>query len=193
MISLFVCRLVCSLPRSLFIALAPLLTRSPLARSLAPLVFCSSPCRSLARSSPAQQTIELHSFETKIGFASYPTTDIRSVVPLLTASLASATKSMGGPHAAPDQKLQDAGESQRAEARKVPEENMGGEIRHTWLWPRVGKFFKEHGQSALSRLAWARADDWHRSDLGRDGYIRIRDRQRSLPFERLLCRPNPLG
>ncbi|GHJ87044.1 hypothetical protein NliqN6_3446 [Naganishia liquefaciens] len=91
-----------------------------------------------------EKTIELHSFETKIGFASYPTTDIRSVVPLLTTALGKAVTEMGGPRKATDQSLQDAGEAQRAEAEKVPKEDMEGEIRHTWLWPRVGKFFKEH-------------------------------------------------
>jgi hypothetical protein len=139
----------------------------------------------------AQKTIELHSFETKIGFATYPTTDIRSVVPLLTASLASATKSMGGPKAAPDQKLQDAGEAQRQEAQKVPKEDMNGSIKHTWLWPRVGEFFKEHG--GCRSLLLFRMLTCRRLDLGRDRNIRVRDRQCSLPRQRLLRRPDSLG
>lgn len=109
--------------------------RRPPSHSLASLAGCAF-----------QKTIELHSFETKIGYAAYPTTDIRSVVPLLTNALGSAVTSMGGPRKAPDQSVQDAGEAQRAEAEKVPKEDMNGEIRHTWLWPRVGKFFKEHGE-----------------------------------------------
>ncbi|KAJ9100375.1 hypothetical protein QFC20_005441 [Naganishia adeliensis] len=93
-----------------------------------------------------QKTIELHSFETKIGYAVYPTTDIRSVVPLLTTALAAAVKELGGPQPTEGsaQKVIAAGEQQREDAQAVPEEDMAGDIKHTWLWPRVGKFFKEH-------------------------------------------------
>lgn len=143
-----------------------------------------------------QQTIELHSFETKIGYAVYPTTDIRSVVPLLTAALGAAVKEMGGPQPVQGQQLIDAGEKQRDAAKAVPEEDMRGAIKHTWLWPRVGEFFKEHGTSpciSRARLRDRRLNRVVRPHLGRDGYIRIRDRQRSLPVDRDVRRPNAMG
>lgn len=96
---------------------------------------------------PPQQTIELHSFETKIGFAAYPHTDIRSVVPLLTKALAAAVKDLGGKKEIKngEKKVIEQGEQQRKDAQAVPKgENMGGEILHKWLWPRIGKFFKAH-------------------------------------------------
>lgn len=51
-----------------------------------------------------------------------------------------------------------AGEKQRQDAKAVPhDQDMKGAITHTWLWPRVGKFFKEHGKCRLSAAREARS------------------------------------
>jgi hypothetical protein len=90
---------------------------------------------------PAQNTVELHSFATTIGFATF-SPDIRTVLPLLTKSFAAATKQAGGPHKV-DEALKAEGAKQRAEAKKVPElsesHHQEGRITQEWLWPTMGK------------------------------------------------------
>ncbi|WVQ76006.1 hypothetical protein IAR50_005642 [Cryptococcus sp. DSM 104548] len=83
--------------------------------------------------------VELHSFTTTIGYAAYPTTDIRHVLPRLAGAFQKAghPKNSEGAHETVQQK---------AVAHRVtggvpkPE---GNEIKHAWLWPRVGEWFAD--------------------------------------------------
>ncbi|ODN79680.1 hypothetical protein, variant [Cryptococcus amylolentus CBS 6039] len=83
--------------------------------------------------------VELHSFTTTIGYAAYPTTDIRHVLPRLAGAFQKAghPKDSEGAHETVEQK---------AVAHRVtggvpkPE---GNEIKHAWLWPRVGEWFAD--------------------------------------------------
>jgi len=97
---------------------------------------------------PVRHTVELHSFETKIGFATYPP-DIRTILPLLTKSFTEAAKSQTESRPV-DKQLREESDQQRDSAQKVPELGEGagkggieGSITHKWFWPRMGKFFKE--------------------------------------------------
>ncbi|WWC67969.1 uncharacterized protein I206_101888 [Kwoniella pini CBS 10737] len=85
-------------------------------------------------------TIELHSFTTNIGYAAYPTTDIRHVLPDLLPAFKEVIQSRA---ASPQ-----AGESaeQKVQAGRVEStvpEPKSNEIKHEWLWPRVGKWFAD--------------------------------------------------
>ncbi|WWD00611.1 hypothetical protein V866_007546 [Kwoniella sp. B9012] len=85
-------------------------------------------------------TIELHSFTTTIGYAAYPTTDIRHVLPDLLPAFQEVVQSRA---ASPV-----GGESveQKVKAGRVESivpEPKGNEIKHEWLWPRVGKWFAD--------------------------------------------------
>jgi pyruvate decarboxylase len=95
---------------------------------------------------PPQNTVELHSFETKIGYASYPGCDIRTILPSLTEALEAVVKKNGGFKTTQDKGLIKEGEKQREEAGNVPQPE-GELIKHDWLWPRVGEFLQEHGKS----------------------------------------------
>ncbi|WVO16552.1 hypothetical protein L204_104231 [Cryptococcus depauperatus] len=83
--------------------------------------------------------IELHSFTTTIGYAAYPTTDIRHVLPLLGPAFKKLGKPKGG------EGVRDTLEQMQEQKRAIsavpkPE---GNEIKHSWLWPRVGAWFKD--------------------------------------------------
>ncbi|WVQ83245.1 hypothetical protein IAT38_005384 [Cryptococcus sp. DSM 104549] len=83
--------------------------------------------------------VELHSFTTNIGYAAYPTTDLRHVLP----ALGPAFKAVGTPvgEKSEGESVQKKLEAQRVEGT-VPEPE-GDEIKHAWLWPRVGKWFHD--------------------------------------------------
>jgi hypothetical protein len=101
-----------------------------------------------------QHTVELHSFATKIGFATY-TPDIRTVLPLLTKSFAAATKQAGGPHKV-DETLKQQGKNQLAEAGRVPElsesNHQKGPITHEWLWPTMGNVRGQCDHEGMMRV-----------------------------------------
>ncbi|WWC86880.1 uncharacterized protein L201_001759 [Kwoniella dendrophila CBS 6074] len=85
-------------------------------------------------------TIELHSFTTTIGYAAYPTTDIRHVLPELLPAFREVVQSRAGSPAngeSAEQKIKTG----RVEGT-IPEPK-GQEIKHEWLWPRVGKWFAD--------------------------------------------------
>ncbi|WWD21511.1 hypothetical protein CI109_105997 [Kwoniella shandongensis] len=85
-------------------------------------------------------TIELHSFTTNIGYAAYPTTDIRHVLPLLVPAFKKVASSRVGKPS--------EGESVKEKLETGVVEGIvpkpeGNEIKHAWLWPRVGKWFAD--------------------------------------------------
>jgi hypothetical protein len=91
-----------------------------------------------------QNTVELHSFETRIGFATY-SPDIRTILPLLTKSFTEAAKTQTEQRPV-NKELREQSENQRDKAQKVPEltegsgkGGLGGSITHQWFWPRMGK------------------------------------------------------
>lgn len=90
-----------------------------------------------------QDTVELHSFETKIGYASFPQCDIRTILPYLTESFSKVTKEHGGPKTK-DEEVIERGVTQRAELAEVCKADPTGPILHEYLWPRVGEFLREH-------------------------------------------------
>ncbi|ORX33900.1 Thiamin diphosphate-binding protein [Kockovaella imperatae] len=85
-------------------------------------------------------TIELHSFTTNIGYASYPTTDIRHILPLLRPSFEAAatrrtTKPIEGESL--DEKRKDG------RIQTLPKDVDENAIKHAWLWPTMGEWFKD--------------------------------------------------
>jgi TPP-dependent 2-oxoacid decarboxylase len=90
-----------------------------------------------------QDTVELHSFETKIGYASYPECDIRTILPHLTRALGQIVKKNGGPKQK-DEKLIEKSKKQREELGQVPEPDAKA-IKHDWFWPRIGAFLQPNG------------------------------------------------
>lgn len=89
---------------------------------------------------PVKDTVELHSFETKIGYASYPECDIRTILPHLTRALGQIVKKNGGPKQK-DEKLIEKSKKQREELGQVPEPDSKA-IKHDWFWPRIGAFLQ---------------------------------------------------
>jgi pyruvate decarboxylase len=80
-------------------------------------------------------------------YASYPTTDIRHILPLLVPAFGQAIsqkpKKVHGDSF--DEKI-------KAERVEVPlAEPKGQEIKHDWFWGRMGKWFNDNGQSAIGR------------------------------------------
>ncbi|KAJ8457323.1 hypothetical protein ONZ51_g11605 [Trametes cubensis] len=77
---------------------------------------------------PTQRTIELHSDHTRVQFAGFPGIGMKRLLPKLTARLQPFKE-----------------DAVQIEVPKfqlpVPQED-NDVISHTWLWPRVGEFFK---------------------------------------------------
>lgn len=94
---------------------------------------------------PTQYAIRLHSFTTNVGFASFPTTDIRHVLPALVPALEAVVKDKGPPHA-----VRDSLEEKTKKGSVLPlieeVEDEGGEIVHKWFWPRMGSWFRDEGE-----------------------------------------------
>ncbi|WVQ87029.1 hypothetical protein IAS59_000749 [Cryptococcus gattii] len=82
--------------------------------------------------------IELHSFTTTIGYASYPTTDIRTILPLLRP----AFEKLGRGKHSKGQSVQQKVEDKSVDSPVVPDPK-GNEIKHEWLWPRIGQWFQD--------------------------------------------------
>ncbi|EIW71256.1 hypothetical protein TREMEDRAFT_71102 [Tremella mesenterica DSM 1558] len=83
--------------------------------------------------------VELHSFTTNVGYASYPTTDIRHILPLLVPAFARVAA------AKPKDVQSDSLVQKQAEGivDELISEPVGTEIKHAWLWPRVGAWFQD--------------------------------------------------
>ncbi|KAI0373921.1 pyruvate decarboxylase [Pilatotrama ljubarskyi] len=77
---------------------------------------------------PTQRTVELHSDHTRVRFAGFPGIGMKRLLPKLTSRL-ERFKEGAQKLAVPKFQL------------SVPEEK-NDDITHTWLWPRVGQFFK---------------------------------------------------
>ncbi|GFZ47749.1 pyruvate decarboxylase [Saitozyma sp. JCM 24511] len=84
-------------------------------------------------------TIELHSFTTNVGYASYPTTDIRHILPLLVPSFGKVHSARSEPHG---ESLESKITSGRMEPQLV--EPKGEEIKHEWFWQRMGRWFADN-------------------------------------------------
>ncbi|WVR04642.1 hypothetical protein IAU60_001653 [Kwoniella sp. DSM 27419] len=85
-------------------------------------------------------TIELHSFTTNIGYASYPTTDLRHVLPDLLPAFQQVVQSRAASPVS-GESVEQKVQAGRVEA-PVPEPK-GQEIKHEWFWPRVGQWFAD--------------------------------------------------
>jgi hypothetical protein len=75
-------------------------------------------------------------------YASYPTTDIRHILPLLVPAFAQAVSQK------PKKAHGDSfAEKIKADRVEVPlSEPKGQEIKHDWFWGRMGKFFQNDGE-----------------------------------------------
>lgn len=86
-------------------------------------------------------TVELHSFTTTIGYASYPTTDIRHILPLLVPAFASAVASK-------PKEVHGVSLSEKQEKQLAPKAPVGlpdvKEIKHDWMWRRLGEWFEDN-------------------------------------------------
>lgn len=92
---------------------------------------------------PPDHTVTLHSWTTTVGYATYPTTDIRHVLPRLVPAFESVMSSSDRQPA--------KGESVEEKAEKgliLPpiKEPQGDKIVHKWLWQRLGAWFKDNGK-----------------------------------------------
>jgi pyruvate decarboxylase len=112
-------------------------------------------------------TIELHSFTTNVGvspaptlppqpefsvislrtrqYASYPTTDIRHILPLLVPAFKKVVSSRSKVQAPHGESLQEKTKAGRMEP--IVTEPKGKEIKHEWFWQRMGKWFQDTGLS----------------------------------------------
>jgi pyruvate decarboxylase len=88
---------------------------------------------------PTEHAVRLHSFTTNVGYAAFPTTDIRHVLPLLLP----AFQKVKGPPALQDS-LEDKITAGRVLAPKDTPDDAGGKIVHAWLWQRMASWFKDH-------------------------------------------------
>lgn len=91
---------------------------------------------------PTQNTIRLHSFTTNVGFASFPTTDIRHVLPKLVPAFERVASETKIPV------IRDSLEQKMKEGRveKLTDKVEGKEIVHAWVWRRLGSWFKDNGE-----------------------------------------------
>lgn len=90
-------------------------------------------------------------------YASFPTTDIRHILPLLVPAFSEATSQ--SPKRAHGDSFEQKVKTKRVE---VPlSEPKGEEIKHDWYWGRMGKWFQDEGKSNLppSTLCILRIDD----------------------------------
>ncbi|BEJ14932.1 hypothetical protein CspHIS471_0406990 [Cutaneotrichosporon sp. HIS471] len=87
---------------------------------------------------PTEHAVRLHSFTTNVGFAAYPTTDIRHVLPLLLPAF-QKVKSRPAKHDSLEEKIK-AGNVMAF--KKIPD-NEDGKIVHAWLWQRMAAWFKD--------------------------------------------------
>jgi pyruvate decarboxylase len=87
-------------------------------------------------------------------YASYPTTDIRHILPLLVPAFAEATsKTPKNAHG------DSFGEKIRTKRVEVPlSEPQGNEIKHDWFWGRMGKWFRDEGEYDLASPPGGQAD-----------------------------------
>ncbi|KAJ7644076.1 thiamine diphosphate-binding protein [Roridomyces roridus] len=74
---------------------------------------------------PISRTIEFHSDNTKVQFASFPAIGMKELLPLVTARLKPAARVAPVPHF----------------TAVVPQED-NDVITHAWFWPRMGQFFQ---------------------------------------------------
>lgn len=91
-------------------------------------------------------TVKLHSYQTVVGYASFPTADIRHVLPRLLPTFAEVIRSQGSYRKAPHM---DSLETKIKEGRVLPfirEPKLpDGEIVQAWLWGRMASWFKDNG------------------------------------------------
>ncbi|KAJ6534323.1 DHS-like NAD/FAD-binding domain-containing protein [Mycena capillaripes] len=77
---------------------------------------------------PTSRTVELHSDHTKIQHAVFPAVGMKQLLPRLTAKLEPCSSA--------------AGKIPVPEFRAILPQEDNEIITHTWLWPRVSKFFR---------------------------------------------------
>jgi pyruvate decarboxylase len=81
-----------------------------------------------------------------VQYANYPTTDIRHILPLLLPAFKKVDCSSQGKAI-----KQDLEEKTRAghvdKLYTAPKEGGGKEIKHDWLWSRMGGWFQDTGKS----------------------------------------------
>ncbi|KAK4685979.1 pyruvate decarboxylase, partial [Tremellales sp. Uapishka_1] len=89
-----------------------------------------------------KNTVELHSFTTNIGYASYPTTDIRHILPALVPAFQAITSSRASKETHGDSLARKiaAGKVEKV----IVETPKGSDIKHDWFWQRMGRFFQNN-------------------------------------------------
>ncbi|TXT07242.1 hypothetical protein VHUM_03412 [Vanrija humicola] len=83
--------------------------------------------------------VKLHSYTTQVGYAEFPTTDIRHVLPLLVGALEGVKSER--PRVLGESLEQKMKQGRVATLVNRPE---GTDIVHKWLWPRVGSWFHDN-------------------------------------------------
>ena len=80
-----------------------------------------------------------------VKYASYPTTDIRHILPLLVPSFAGVVSSR------PKQDNTDTIEEKQSSGvvEQLQHGAEGSEIKHDWFWPRMGSWFQDRGQPSV--------------------------------------------
>jgi hypothetical protein len=85
-------------------------------------------------------------------YASYPTTDIRHILPLLLPSFKKVTQN--GNKATHGESLAEKQSKGRVES--LVSDPKGEEIKHEWLWPRMGNWFVDNGMFRFAFTVYPR-------------------------------------
>jgi pyruvate decarboxylase len=94
-------------------------------------------------------------------YASYPTTDIRHILPLLVPSFGKVHSARSEPHG---ESLESKIKSGRMEPQLV--EPKGEEIKHEWFWQRMGRWFADNGElGSLPRIQHCALTPHHHQDI----------------------------
>lgn len=90
-------------------------------------------------------TVKLHSYTTMVGYATFPRTDIRHVLPRLIPTFEKATKE----RKTPLKPIRDTVEEKIKTGHVMPliDKPEGREIVHKWLWGRMGTWLCDGGKS----------------------------------------------
>ncbi|KAL1411686.1 hypothetical protein Q8F55_002652 [Vanrija albida] len=86
-----------------------------------------------------EHAVKLHSYTTQVGYAQFPTTDIRHVLPLLVGALEAATSARTPTRG---ESLQE--KMKQGRVATLVDQPDGDDIVHKWLWPRVGSWFADN-------------------------------------------------
>jgi len=134
---------------------------------------------------PEEHTIKLHSWTTTVGYATFPTTDIRHVLPRLIPAFEEVMKTSDRKPATGESLEEKIKTGHLLPLYTKPD---GDKIVHSWLWSRLGSWFQKNGKhSVLHRISDGRHYYY------RDGHLVVWPPVRPDPQLRDVHFPDALG